>query len=108
MLCTLRFHVVAQSWIMDESECWALKTGLDAEYHVTHAKYSILHLGPTTNSVRVGGVISVLSTTGQFHVNQEKTGEEFALIHALYSAHAAVRGVCRTCTCATKAFAALF
>ena len=103
MLCTLRFQVVAQSWIMDVSECWALKTGLDAEYHVTHAKYSILHLGPTTNSARV---ISVLSTTRQFHVNQEKTGEEFALIHALYSAHAAVRGVCRTC--ATTAFAALF
>lgn len=70
--------MVAQSWIMDESECWALKTGLDAEYHVAHAKYSILHLGPTTNSARV---ISVLSTTRQFHVNQEKTGEEFALIH---------------------------
>ena len=56
MLCTLRFQVVAQSWIIDVSECWALKTGLVAEYHVTHAKYSILHLGPTTNSVRVGGV----------------------------------------------------
>ena len=103
-------HVEGFRWwrkvgYVSECRCWALKTGLDAEYHVTHAKSSIPHLGPTTNSVWRARVMGVLSTTRQFHVNQEKTGEEFALIHALQCTLHTRDGACAT---RSSKFAALF
>ena len=49
--------------------------------------------------------MGVLSTTRQFHVNQEKTGEEFALIHALQCTLHTRDGACAT---RSSKFAALF